>query len=117
MNLLKTRSSLLTAFILTSIALQITTQAQNEKLTFKQVYEFGEPRILQRLPTLKGWLDDEHYLQMKREDDGSYLMKINAVTGEESVFVNYAEINESLSEGMDAARPGDVTTDYTKFLF
>jgi len=117
MNLLKTRCSLLTLFILTSIALQITTQAQNEKLTFKQVYEFGEPRILQRLPTLKGWFDDEYYLQMKRENDGSNLMKINAVTGEESVFVNYAEINESLSEGMDAARPSDVTTDYTKFLF
>jgi len=117
MNLLKTRGSLLTAFILTSIALQFTTQAQNEQLTFTQVYEFGEPRILQRLPTLKGWLDDEHYLQMKREDDGSYLMKINAATGEESVFVNYTEINENLPEGLDAARPIDVTTDYTRFLF
>ena len=45
MNLLKTRCSLLTAFILTSLALQFSTQAQNEQLTFKQVYEFGEPRI------------------------------------------------------------------------
>ena len=53
MNLLKTRCSLLTLFVFTSIALQCTTQAQNEQLTFKQAYEFGEPRILQKLPTAK----------------------------------------------------------------
>ena len=117
MNLLKTRCSLLTAFILTSLALQFTTQAQNEQLTFKQVYEFGEPRILERLPTLKGWLDDEHYLQMKQEEGNSYLIKINAATGEESVFVNYSEINENLPDGLDAIRAIDVTEDYKDFLF
>ncbi len=117
MNLLKTRCSLLTAFILTSLALQFSTQAQNEQLTFTQVYEFDEPRILKRLPTLKGWLDDEHYLQMKQEDDNSYLMKINAATSEESVFVNYTEINENLPDGMDATRAIDVTKDYNEFLF
>ena len=117
MNLLKTRCSFLTAFILTSLALQFTTQAQNEQLTFKQVYEFGEPRILERLPTLKGWLDDEHYLQMKQEEGNSYLIKINAGTGEEIVFVNYSEINENLPDGLDAIRAIDVTDDYKDFLF
>jgi dipeptidyl-peptidase-4 len=117
MNLLKTRCSLLTAFILTSLALQFTTQAQNEQLTFKQVYEFGEPRILKRLPTLKGWLDDEHYLQMKQEEGNSYLIKINAGTGEEIVFINYSEINENLPDGLDAIRAIDVTDDYKDFLF
>jgi dipeptidyl-peptidase-4 len=54
---------------------------------------------------------------MKREESNNYLMKINAATGEESVFVNYTEINENLPEGLDAARASDVTSDYTGFLF
>ena len=114
---LKTLCFLLIAFSLSPLALQFTTYAQNNKLTFKQVYEFGEPRILQRLPILNGWIDDEHYLQMKREENSSFLMKVDAVTGEESVFVNYSEINENLPEGLDAARPLAVTDDYTGFLF
>ena len=39
-----------------------------EGLTFDQVYLFTQPRLLQRLPSLKGWLDDDHYLQFKNED-------------------------------------------------
>jgi len=117
MNSLKNKIFLLIAFILTSLALQFTTQAQNKKLTFTQVYEFGEPKILERLPTLKDWVDDEHYLQMKQEDGNSYLMKINAATSEESVFVNYIEINENLPKELDAERASDVTSDYTGFLF
>jgi len=41
--------------------------AQDKKLTFDQVYLFGQPKLLQRLPSLNGWLDDDHYLQLKNE--------------------------------------------------
>ena len=54
--------------------------AQNKKLTFDQVYLFGQPRLLQRLQSLQRWLDDDHYLQLKNEDGSTYLMKVNAET-------------------------------------
>ncbi len=72
--------------------------AQNKKLTFDQVYLFQQPGLLQRLPSLKGWLDDDHYLQLKNEDGSTYLMKVNAETGKEEIYVNYTEINENIEE-------------------
>jgi len=91
--------------------------AQDKKLTFDQVYLFGQPRLLQRLPSLKGWFDDDHYLQLKNEDGSTYLMKVNAETGKEEIYVNYAEINENIEEGWDASSSTDVTDDYRNFLF
>jgi len=116
-NFLKTRCSFLTAFILISIAFQFTTQAQNEQLTFTQVYEFGEPRILKRLPTMKGWFDNEHYLQMKYENENIYLMKVHAETGEQVIFVDYSSINENLPEGFNATEAISETKNYSGFLF
>jgi dipeptidyl-peptidase-4 len=91
--------------------------AQDKKLTFDQVYLFQQPRLLQRLPSLEGWLDDDHYLQLKNEDGNTYLMKINAKTEKEEIYVNYAEINEKIDEGFDASSSTDVTDDYMNFLF
>ena len=55
-------------------SIQSHNLAQNQKLTFSQVYEFKEPRLLIRLPVMKGWLDDENYLQLKKEDDKQFLV-------------------------------------------
>jgi len=91
--------------------------AQDKKLTFDQVYLFQQPGLLQRLPSLNGWLDDDHYLQLKNEDGSTYLMKVNAETGKDEIYVNYAKINENLEEGWDASSSTDVTDDYKHFLF
>ncbi|MCH7963669.1 MAG: S9 family peptidase [Bacteroidetes bacterium] len=99
------------------IGIQSMGFAQDKKLTFDQVYLFGEPRLLQKLPSLKGWLDDDHYLQLKNEDSNTYLMKVNAETGKEEIYVNYAAINENIEEGLDASSSADVTDDYRNFLF
>ncbi len=44
-------------------------------------------------------------------------MKVNAETGKEEIYVNYAEINENIEEGLDASSSADVTDDYRDFLF
>ncbi|MCH6575959.1 MAG: DPP IV N-terminal domain-containing protein, partial [Bacteroidetes bacterium] len=105
------------ATVLLVIGIHSIGFAQDKKLTFDQVYLFGQPRLLQRLPSLKGWLDDDHYLQLKNEDSNTYLMKVNAETGKEEIYVNYAEINENIEEGWDASSSADVTDDYRNFLF
>jgi hypothetical protein len=97
------------ATLLLATGIHSTCFAQNKKLTFDQVYLFGQPRLLNRLPSLKGWLDDNHYLQTKKEDGNTYLMKVNAETGKEEIYVNYAEINENLEEGWDASSSTDIT--------
>jgi len=108
-------------FIITTVLLATGIHsigfAQDKKLTFDQVYLFGQPRLLQRLPSLKGWFDENHYLQLIREEGNVYLIKVNAETGEEEIYVNYAEINENIGEGWDASSSADVTDDYKDFLF
>ncbi len=51
----------------------LLVQAQDKQLTFNQVYLFGQPRILNPLPQLRGWYDDEHYIQSKNENGKALL--------------------------------------------
>ena len=90
---------------------------QDKKLTFSQVYQFIEPRILQRLPVMKGWLDENHFLQMKMENGSDYLMKVNAESGKEEIYIDYSAINENLLEGFNATRTVGETEDFTGLLF
>jgi dipeptidyl-peptidase 4 len=103
--------------MLIAISIHLVSFGQDKKLTFDQVYLFGQPRLLQRLPSLKGWLDENHYLQLKKEDGNTYLMKVNAKTGDEEIYVNYSEINKNIEEGWDASSSDDATNDYRNFLF
>ena len=56
--------------------------AQKKKLSYKQVFQRGEPQLLGSLPRIQGWLDDDHYLELRSgeadEEGSSKLMKINA---------------------------------------
>ena len=109
--------SLTVILTLLSISIHLVGFAQDKKLTFTQVYLFGQPRILDRLPSLKGWFDENHYLQTKKENDKTFIMKVNAYSGEEDIYVDYAVINENLKNGLDASKSVDVTNDYNDFLF
>lgn len=111
------KSNLLITLFLISFNICPVTNAQDKMLTFSQVYEFSEPRLIKRLPVMKGWLDDEHYLQMKSEEDRFYLMKINAGTGEENIFIDYSFINEKLPEGFNSVRTIDESDDFAGLLF
>ncbi|MCH7516543.1 MAG: DPP IV N-terminal domain-containing protein, partial [Bacteroidetes bacterium] len=109
--------SLTVILTLLSISIHLVGFAQDKKLTFDQVYLFGQPQMLDRLPSLKGWFDENHYLQTKKENDKTFIMKVNAYSGEEDIYVDYAVINENLKNGLDASKSVDVTNDYNDFLF
>ncbi|OIP60277.1 MAG: peptidase [Ignavibacteria bacterium CG2_30_36_16] len=92
-------------------------QAQDKRLTFKQVYMGAEPRLLGSVPRVQGWLDENHYLESKTEAGTSTLNKVNAETGESEIFLNYTELKKDLPKGFLVERADDRTSDYTKFLF
>lgn len=96
---------------------QLTTNGQDKKLTFAQTYQFSEPRILNRAPSLQGWFDDENYIEKRVIDGKIILLKINAANGKETIIVNYSEINEKLPDGFNSASADEVTSDYSGFLF
>lgn len=94
--------------------------AQKKKLTYKQAFNFGEPRFTSQVPQLKGWLDDDYYLEVKSDPSvpGSKpsLMKVKAIDGSSEIFIDYGKINEVLPEGftIQSATPDE---NYNGFLF
>jgi dipeptidyl-peptidase-4 len=116
------------AIVLASLAIVVTSWAQKRKLTYKQVFQKGEPKLLRELPRIDDWLDDDHYLELKSEEEKedkkeeekkkSKLMKVNAETGEATVYIDYHKINEEiLPEGFSMEKSVTKTKDFTGFLF
>lgn len=95
--------------------------AQKKNLTYKQVFNFSEPRLTGQLPRIEGWLDSDNYLEVKSDQakPGSKpaLMKVNASTGKGEAFLDYAEINSELPEGFAIERADVRTDDYAGFIF
>jgi dipeptidyl-peptidase-4 len=111
------KPSLLITLLLLTFNIPLATNAQDKKLTFSQVYQFSEPKILKRPPTMKGWLDENHFLQMHKENESNYLMKVNVEVGKEEIFIDYSALNENLPEGFNAMRTIDESKDFTGLLY
>lgn len=90
---------------------------QEKKLSFDQVFMFAEPRILSPAPRLLGWYDDENYLLQKKDSKQSAIVKVNALSGEENVILNFSEINDSLPKGFSAEKNIGISGDYKKLIF
>ncbi|MCJ7553418.1 MAG: DPP IV N-terminal domain-containing protein, partial [Ignavibacteriaceae bacterium] len=109
----------LTPFVIILVTeFNLPLQAQDKQLTFNQVYLFGQPRLLKPSPQLKGWYDDEHYIQSKNENGKALLLTVNASTGEEKVILDYSEYDDVLLE-YELTLDGNIanTKDYDGFLF
>ena len=112
----KLHFSLLSFFILV-ISISITN-AQKKKLSYEQVYQRAEPKLSGQLPRIQGWLDDNHYLESKKDSNAkTKLMKINAQTGDESVYLDYDFYKDALPKGFSLRASTTRTDDYTGFLF
>lgn len=90
---------------------------QEKELTFDQVYLFRPPQLLAPLPNLRGWLDDNHYLEQKSENGNTLLYSVNAVNGSEEIFLNYSAYDSLLIDGFTLDNNDGHTDDYDGFLF
>ncbi len=91
--------------------------AQEKELSFQQVYLFSEPRLFNTPLQIIKWIDDENYLIQKRSPAAS-LVKVNARTGEEEIFLNFSDYDDILLENeltMDSRIA--TSNDYKGFLF
>jgi dipeptidyl-peptidase-4 len=91
--------------------------SQKKQLTYNQAFERGEPRLSQSIPTPFAWLDDKYYLIRKRSDNKPAFMKVNAITGEESLYVDFSPCKKYLPQDFDMSGIPSHSADYTKFIF
>jgi len=106
-------------FLITLLLVVNTNFAQGKKISFNQAFKFQGERLTKQLPNIVKWIDDENYLERKINKDSKkpYLVKVNAKTSNEEIFLNAEEINKELPEGKDVLQSEDMTDDYKNFLF
>ena len=91
--------------------------SQKKDITYKQAFSYGEPRLTKSLPRITGWLNDDYFLESRTEDKKQTVMKVNALTGEESVYLDYEEFNKKLPEGFTLRKSETKTDDMNNFIF
>jgi len=99
--------------------LSSTAGAQGKKnLTPDQIFRNAEPRVLSALPTVARWLDDSHYLEVRRPDDGKPAMySVDAKTGKSTVYKGLEQYSVVVGEGIIAASPVAENEDQTRLIY
>jgi dipeptidyl-peptidase-4 len=74
----------LVSFLLLVFVVLVPAQ-QKKRLSFDQIYRGAEPQLFTPLPTITGWEDDSHFLEMRRSetDRQGKLYSVDAKSGKE----------------------------------
>ena len=91
--------------------------SQKKYLTYRQAFERGEPPLLQSLPSPFTWLDDNYYLIKKRMEGKPVFVKVNSLTGEETLYVDFSPYKKYLPGDFDMGGMPCHSADYSKFIF
>ena len=89
---------LLTAF--TGISFGMLT-AQLKQVSFDQAFNMKPTNISKQLPQINKWIDDDHYIETKREEDGK--MKTFSVSVKTGKAVLFEEKKEATKQKKDYA--------------
>src|ERR1044071_5451616 len=60
----------------------ISANAQKKNFTYDQLFKNAPLNVTKPLPAIRGWADDEHYLEMQKDASGKEaLMSVDVKTG------------------------------------
>lgn len=109
-------------YVVIVLALVVAFSGQSQekkKLTFDQIFKNAEPRLLQQLPTISGWADDENYIEMKRREGErrGEQMVVNVKTGQERPYHDLSQCQEIAGKDFDLSSPVSFNTEYTHVIF
>ena len=92
---------------------------QAKKITYEQAYLNGKPRLLKNIPSLRGWLDEKHYLLFERgqKNQPAILYKIEAPTGQKEILIDYGKIQKSLPSELKATAHVTQSKDYQTLIY
>jgi dipeptidyl-peptidase 4 len=90
----------------------VTITAQQKELTFEQAYLSGHPKLVKSLPTVDVWVEKDSYLF--EEDQKINIINLNSK--EESILLDYTELNKNIPEGFDLSKAETHTKNYSKFI-
>lgn len=88
---------------------------QSKQLSFDQVFLRSEPRLTAPLPQIRGWLDDDHYMELRTEKNQSQLLKVRAANGAETVYLDFEALYTMLPKGV-RLEYAPHTEDFSRFI-
>jgi dipeptidyl-peptidase 4 len=102
----------------------VSIHAQKKQLTFEQAFKSAPTNVNKALPQIKGWADDEHYIQMQVDasDGKSKWMSVDAKSGKAIPYINQEKTpapTSGTAYGLDSIKNFTVSPDskwaaYTK---
>ena len=106
----------LSVIVLLAFSLSISGFSQKKNLTYQQAYGKKRPEVSKPLPGISGWFDNDHYLETKTFDEKRQVVKVEAITGKETTYLDYSALNEKLGEGFDLNKSATSTDDLQHFI-
>jgi len=119
---MKNISFLRYTFVYTSLTIlfisSLHSQGKN-RLTFDQIFKNAEPKIIQSLPNITGWADDDHYLMMKKKegDEKPKLYAVEVATGVETLYRDLDQFKSIVDSGIILDQPATHTESYDRLIY
>ena len=102
-----------TILLFLTLAFIFPSFAQKKEIKFADVLG---GRLLKPLPRLVGWADSNHFLKFTVQNGKNKIVKINAVTGDTTLFFDYSYWNSQLPEGFNLLNAIEKSKDYKYFV-
>jgi dipeptidyl-peptidase-4 len=96
----------------------IFANAQEKKpLTFDQIFKNSEPKLIQSLPSISGWADDDHYLEIKKKDGVEKVYSVDARTGKDILYRDLNQYKTMIDSEIAVDQPATNNKDYDKLIY
>jgi dipeptidyl-peptidase 4 len=108
------------SFLLVLFSITVTAQ-EKKKLTFDQIFKNAEPKIISELPRITEWVDDEHYIQMKRNDSDKHFhaYSVDVQTGMARLYTekDLGQFKPIVDSALDVNSPSASDESFTKHIY
>ncbi|MEO8582258.1 MAG: DPP IV N-terminal domain-containing protein [Flavitalea sp.] len=74
--------------VLLIIALPASVLSQKKSFTYDQLFKGNYPAIYKKLPDIKGWADDNHYIETRNNNGTDEVVSVDAVSGTAVPYTN-----------------------------
>lgn len=103
-----------------AIIFVVLAQSQEKKLlSFEQIFKNAEPKVIQSLPNISGWADDNHYLEMKKKegDEKAKLYSVDVKSGKEKLYRDLNQYKVIVDSGIVPDEPVSHNSSYDKLIY
>ena len=77
------------SFIALLFLLPLISPAQKKTFTFDQIFKGQFPSVFKPLPEIGGWVDDEHYIEIRTDDNGNETaFSVDVKTGKTTPYIH-----------------------------